>query len=487
MRKALELLPPVSVGLRFMHIAADAVVLPRPGSRVKFRIAEGKPYPLGATWTGLGVNFALFSGHATKVELCLFDERGEREIGRVELPEYTDEVWHGFLPDARPGTSYGYRVHGPYQPEAGHRFNPSKLLLDPYAKAIVGPLHWRPEIFGYQMESGDDLSFDSRDSAPFVPKSRVVDPAFTWGADRPPAIPWEHTVIYELHVRGYTKRHPQVPEAMRGTFAGLVQPAVLEHLRNIGVTAVELLPIHGFVDDGYLLDKGLTNYWGYNTSEFFCARAPLLQHPGFRIRGIQGDGGAPAWGRHRGDPRRGLQPYRGGQRARPHAVLQGHRQHLLLPAGSGSQAALHQRYRHREHLQPLPSPRAADRDRQPALLGAGDACGRVPVRSRNHPGARAARLRRGWRISQFLPAGPGALDRKAHRRALGLRARRLPGGTLPARLGRMERSLSGHPARLLARRRAAASRSGQALDGLGGPFQHARPQALGERELRDRP
>jgi isoamylase len=248
---------------------------------VKFRLAEGKPYPLGATWTGLGVNFALFSAHASKVELCIFDERGEQEIGRVELPEYTDEVWHGFLPDARPGTSYGYRVHGPYDPEAGHRFNPSKLLLDPYAKAIVGPLQWRAEIFGYQMETGDDRTFDSRDSAPFVPKSRVVDPAFTWGGDRPPTIPWERTVVYELHVRGYTKRHPEVPEPMRGTFAGLVQPAVLEHLRNLGVTAVELLPIHGFVDDGYLLDKGLTNYWGYNSLNFFAPARRYSSIPDF--------------------------------------------------------------------------------------------------------------------------------------------------------------------------------------------------------------
>ncbi len=199
----------------------------------------------------------------------------------MDLPEYTDEVWHGFLPDARPGTNYGYRVHGPYEPEAGHRFNPSKLLLDPYAKAIVGPLQWRPEIFGYQMETGDDCTFDSRDSSPFVPKSRVVDPAFTWGHDRPPATPWERTIIYELHVRGYTKRHPDVPEQMRGTFAGLAQPAVLEHVRNLGVTAVELLPVHDFVDDGYLLDKGLTNYWGYNTLNFFAPARRYSSIPDF--------------------------------------------------------------------------------------------------------------------------------------------------------------------------------------------------------------
>jgi isoamylase len=248
---------------------------------LRFRIAEGKPHPLGATWTGLGVNFALFSANATKVELCLFDERGENEIGRLDLPEYTDEVWHGFLPDARPGTVYGYRVHGPYKPEAGHRFNPSKLLLDPYAKAVVGQLQWRPEIFGYQLETGDDLTFDSRDSAPYVTKSRVIDPAFTWGEDRRPAIPWERTVIYELHVRGYTIKHPDLPQTLRGTFAGLVQPAVLSHIRDLGVTAVELLPIHSFVDDGYLLDKGLSNYWGYNSLNFFATSRRYASIPDF--------------------------------------------------------------------------------------------------------------------------------------------------------------------------------------------------------------
>ena len=174
------------------------------------RLREGRPHPRGATWTGLGVNLALFSAHATKVELCLFDDGGEREIERVELPEYTDEVWHGFLPDARPGTIYGYRVHGPYEPDKGHRFNPNKLLLDPYAKAVVGNLEWDPAVFGYKLESGDDLTFDERDSAPFMPRCRVIDPAFTWGEDRAPRTAWERTVIYELHVRGYTKLHPSV-------------------------------------------------------------------------------------------------------------------------------------------------------------------------------------------------------------------------------------------------------------------------------------
>ena len=218
----------------------------------KPRLQEGSPFPRGATWTGLGVNFALFSATATKVELCLFDDDGEKEIERIELPEHTDEVWHGFLPDARPGTIYGYRVHGPYEPDNGHRFNPNKLVLDPYAKAIVGQLCWGPELFGYQLESGDDRTFDDRDSAPLMLKSRVVDPAFTWGQVQKPNVPWDRTIIYELHVRGLTQLHPEVPEHLRGTFRGLVHPSVIDHFHALGVTAVELLPIQTYVDDPFL-------------------------------------------------------------------------------------------------------------------------------------------------------------------------------------------------------------------------------------------
>jgi glycogen operon protein len=236
----------------------------------KTRVSEGTPFPLGATWDGLGVNFALFSAAATKVELCLFDDSGEREMQRIELPEFTDEVWHGYLPDARPGTIYAYRVHGPYDPKAGHRFNPNKLLLDPYAKALLGALRWDPAVFGYTLESGDDLTFDSRDSAPFMPRCRVVDPAFTWGRDASPQVPWERTIIYETHVRGYTMCHPAVPEPLRGTFAGLAVKEVVDGIRRLGVTSVELLPVHAFIDDALLLDKGLRNYWGYNTIGFFA-------------------------------------------------------------------------------------------------------------------------------------------------------------------------------------------------------------------------
>ncbi len=238
-------------------------------------IAEGLPYPLGATPDAHGVNFALFSAHATGVDLCLFDADGNEELERIPLPEYTDEVWHVYVKGLKPGAIYGYRVHGPYEPAAGLRFNANKLLLDPYAKGHVGELHWSPEVFGYPMENGAkddaDLALDERDSAPFVPKCVVVDSNFEWTEPSRPRVPWDQVIFYETHVRGYTKRHPAVPEALRGTFAGLGEDAVIHHLKTLGVTSIELLPIHTFVNDSNLLDKGLTNYWGYNTIGFFAA------------------------------------------------------------------------------------------------------------------------------------------------------------------------------------------------------------------------
>ena len=239
--------------------------------RGKSRLWPGSPHRRGATWDGLGVNFALFAENAEHVELCLFDSRGRRELERIVLPEYTDQIWHGYLPDARPGQLYGYRVHGPYEPEHGHRFNPNKLLLDPYAKALHGTLRWSDAHFGYRIgHRSADLSFDRRNDAPGMPKCRVVDTAFTWGADRAPRTPWSASIFYELHVRGYTMRHPDVPGPLRGTFAGLTSPAVIRHLRELGVTAVEILPVHAFVDDRHLVERGLRNYWGYNTLGFFA-------------------------------------------------------------------------------------------------------------------------------------------------------------------------------------------------------------------------
>ena len=240
-------------------------------SSLKTKIQEGLPYPRGGTWDGKGTNFAVFSANATKVEVCIFDKTGAQELDRIELPEYTDQIWHGYLADIRPNTVYGYRVHGPYAPDAGHRFNPNKLLLDPYACAHLGELKWNPAVYGYKMESGDDTTFDERDSAPFMPKCIVVDPGFDWkGQPLHRQVPWDNTIIYETHVKGFTKLHPGVPQRLRGTYAGLGSKKAVEYIKSLGVTSVELMPIHTFINDSYLLDKGLTNYWGYNSIGFFA-------------------------------------------------------------------------------------------------------------------------------------------------------------------------------------------------------------------------
>ena len=236
----------------------------------------GKPYPLGANWDGEGVNFALFSEHAEKVELCLFDPSGKRELHRVNVLEHTDQVWHCYLPEARPGLLYGYRVQGPYEPASGHRFNHHKLLLDPYAKQIVGDLKWSDSHFGYRIGHRlEDLSFDRRDSAPGMLKAMVVDPAFTWGTDQLLRTPWHKSVIYELHVKGFTIQHSRVAGPLRGTYAGLATAPVIDHLLKLGVTAIELMPVHYFIDDRQLVQKGLRNYWGYNSIGFF---APVARY-----------------------------------------------------------------------------------------------------------------------------------------------------------------------------------------------------------------
>ena len=236
------------------------------------RIQPGSPSPLGATWDGRGVNFALFSENAEKVELCLFDGGGKQETERIALPEYTNQIWHGYVAGLHPGQLYGYRVHGPYDPRHGHRFNPQKLLIDPYATVIEGPILLSDAHFGYRRDGArGDVAPDKRDSARVVPKCRVTESGFTWGAERLPNVPWSQTVIYELHAKGYTKLHPDVPEPQRGTFAGLGSPAVIEHLVKLGVTAIELLPIHAIADEHHLVTRGLRNYWGYSSINFFAA------------------------------------------------------------------------------------------------------------------------------------------------------------------------------------------------------------------------
>jgi glycogen operon protein len=239
------------------------------------RVWPGSPLPLGATWDGSGVNFAIFAENATKVELCLFDSPDAKsESQRITVKENTDQVWHCHLPDALPGQLYGYRIHGPYDPPHGHRFNPNKVVLDPYAKLLGREVRWDDSLFGYKIGQ-DDLSFDDRDSAPYAPLGAVVDSAFTWGNDRPPRTPWHKTLIYEVHVKGFTQRMPGVPEPVRGTYAGMASEAAIQHLTDLGITAVELLPVHQNLQDRHLLEKGLSNYWGYNTLNYF---APQLSY-----------------------------------------------------------------------------------------------------------------------------------------------------------------------------------------------------------------
>ena len=241
------------------------------------RLGPGAPWPLGASFDGRGVNFALFSANATRVELCLFDAADSRETMRLTLPEYTNEVWHGHVSGLEPGQLYGYRVHGPYEPRAGHRFNPHKLLLDPYARLHKGQLRWDDALFGYQIGSkrAADLAVDERDSAPYMPKCVVVGESAGLKRARP-NVPWHRTVIYEAHVKGLTALHPEVPEPLRGTFAGIANPAMIEHLVKLGVTAIELLPVHAFIDDRHLVEQGLSNYWGYNSVGFFAAAQRYL-------------------------------------------------------------------------------------------------------------------------------------------------------------------------------------------------------------------
>lgn len=246
------------------------------------RVLPGQSYPLGATWDGLGVNFAIFSEQATKVELCLFDSTASTvESSRVVLPEYTNHIWHGYLRDVRPGQVYGYRVHGPYDPERGLRFNPNKVLLDPYAKAIVRAVRWNDSLFGYTVGSPrGDLSMDTRDSAEHAPLAAVIDPAFTWGDDTPPKTPWHRTVIYETHVRSMTMLNREVPPEMRGTYAGLASDPIIKHLKSLGITAIELMPIHHHLDSRRLVENGLVNHWGYNTIGYFAPDIRYSQYKG---------------------------------------------------------------------------------------------------------------------------------------------------------------------------------------------------------------
>ncbi len=454
------------------------------------RVWPGAPYPLGATWDGGGINFALFSENAARAELCLFDSAdATAESVRIDMPERTDQVFHAYLPDLLPGQLYGYRLHGPYDPHAGHRFNPAKVVFDPYGKAVGRTTRWGDELFGYPIGAREqDLIPDGRNSSAFAPLAEVVQSAFPWGDDRPLRTPWHKTLIYEAHVKGMTRRHPDVPEALRGTYLGMASEPVIDHLTSLGVTAVELLPVHHHVNDRHLVDQGLTNYWGYSTLSFFAPDARLAARcaiPGGDA--VQDHGAEPSPGRHRGDPGRGLQPHRRGQPPGPDAVDARGGQLRLLPAVAGGRALLHGLHRLRQHPEHAPPPGAAADHGQPALLGAGDARRRLPLRPGQHPGARAVRRRQAGRLLRHHPPGPGAVAGEADRRALGRRPRRLPGGQLPGAVDGVEREVPGFRAAVLEGRWGDGVGVRLATGGQQRPLRTERPPPLRQHQLRHLP
>ena len=456
----------------------------------KPRISEGLPHPLGATWDGLGVNFALFSAHATKVELCLFDETGEaRARAHRAARIHRRGLARLSARPARPGTVYGYRVHGPYEPDAGHRFNPNKLLIDPYAKQLVGELAVGPGAVRLHLGQPDkDLSFDERDSAPFVPKCRVIDPAFTWGASaRPDDAVGAHHRLRDAREGASPSATRACPEALRGTFAGLAASGrSSDYLQSLGVTAVELLPIHAFVDDSYLLDKGLTQLLGLQHDRLLRARAALLRHrrrvnefkemvEQFHDAGLEVI--LDVVYNHTAE----------GNELGPTLSFKGIDNAVLLPAAAGP-ARYYINDTGTGNTVNLSHPRVLQMVTDSLRYWATE----MQVDGFRFDlatilGARALRLRRGRRLSRRLPAGPGAHPGEADRRAVGLRAGRLPGRPVPARLGRVERQVPRHGARLLEGRRRQAGRFRARGSGSARPLQQARPQAVGERQLRHRP
>ena len=399
------------------------------------RLSGGCPEPLGATFDGSGVNFALFSANADKVELCLFDHDGEREVARMALVEHTDDVWHGYLPGARPGQRYGYRVHGPYDPLNGHRFNPNKLLIDPYARALDRSFEWKDLHCGYIVgDPREDLSFDTRDNAALMPKCRVV-PAFDWKAEAKPQLSATHSVIYELHVRGYTMRHPAVEPALRGTFAGLCSADVIRHARNLGITAIELLPVHAIGASRRLWRNRLKDYWGYNSINFFAVEPRYLSGGNvaefqrmvrsFHEAGIEVILDVVFNHTAEADELGPTLCFRGIDNASYYCLPEDRRRYLNF-TGCGNT------------LNFRSSAGIADGHGFPALLGRGHACRRLPFRPCCQPcPAKAPFLTKRTAVRARRPR-PRALESEIDRRAMGPGRRWVSVGVFSAGLVRME-------------------------------------------------
>ena len=455
--------------------------------RRSVEIREGQPLPRGAMWDGKGVNFALFSANATRVELCLFDDAGRQELQRIDLPEFTDEIWHGYVPNLEPGTVYGYRVHGPYEPEKGHRFNHNKLLLDPYARAHIGSLTWNDACFGYTIGAENaDLSFDERDSAPFVPKCVVVDPTFEWRQEtRRHQVPWDRTIVYELHVRGYTKLHPKVLKKQRGTFAGLSNAEVVSYIRSLGVTSVELLPVFTFVNDRHLLDKGLTDYWGYNTIGFFAPDPRYAAQPRAALQEFKEmiarfhDAGLEVIldvvynHTSEGNEMGPTLSFKGIDNASYYRLMPDNPRYYINDTGTGNTVNLfHPRVMQMvtDSLRYWVQETEVDGFR----FDLGTILAREPNGFDNKSG-----------FSENLQPGSRAWHRQVNRRTLGLRPGRLPGRRVSAGMGGMERQIPRHDSRLL-EGRGHRWRRGTSTVRLRRHLQSPRSQTLVQRKFRHR-
>ena len=447
----------------------------------------GREYPLGATADAGGVNFAVYASGAERVEVCLYDQADPaRELRRVTLSETTDHVWHGYVPGLAPGALYGFRAHGPYRPAEGLRYNPNKLLVDPYARAISGEVDFSAPVFGYQLGQGDD-AFDEQDSAPGMPRSVVVSGDFDWSGDTSPRHAWHRSVIYEVHVRGFTMRHPEVPPELRGTYAGMAHPAALHHLNRLGITAVQLLPVHEYTDESYLTEKGLRNYWGYSTLGFFAPEQRYASgHRGEQVdefkamvKALHGAGievildvvyNHTAEGNHLG-PTLSL---KGLDNAAYYRLSPADPRHYWDCTGTGNTLNV-----------PHPQTLKLVMD-SPPLLGGGDARRRLPLRPGLGAGARPVRLQPHRQLPPGVPPGPHAAAGEAHRRALGRGRRRVPGGRLPGALVGVEREVPRLRAALLEGRHP-GQRAGLAHERLGRPLPGRRAQDLRQRELRHLP